>query len=324
MNLVSPPFTGNVLVIGALGQIGQELTEALRTRYGASRVIPADIRLPVPAIPGFISLNVLDRDALRDVVRQYDIRVIYNLAAILSARGEQDPVGAWQINMDGLMNTLEVMRETGIRQLFWPSSIAVFGHSSPRDETPQACVMEPATVYGISKLAGERWCDYYTTRYGLDVRSLRYPGLIGYKSLPGGGTTDYAVDIFHQAILQGQYQVYLREDTRLPMMYMPDAMRATIALMEAPQEQLSTRSAYNLAGVSFTPGEIAAEIQKHIPGFTCSYAPDFRQAIADGWPRSIDDSVAREDWHWQPAFTLETMVADMLQHVQAWYQAAHV
>lgn len=308
-------FTENILVIGALGQIGQELTAALRQTYGSARVIAADLRLPEHSEGPFLQLSVLDRDALFDALRSHQISTVYNLAAILSAKGEQDPQTAWQINMEGLLNTLEAGRLGLVKQIFWPSSIAVFGPTTPRDLTPQQTVMEPSTVYGISKLAGERWCEYYHRRYGVDVRSLRYPGLIGYKSLPGGGTTDYAVEIFHEALRTGHYTCFLREDAALPMMYMSDAIRATIELMQAPAEKIQVRSAYNLAGISFTPAEIAAEIRTHLPGFICEYAPDFRQEIAASWPRSIDDSKAGEDWGWRPEWDLTAMCADMLHQV---------
>ncbi|WNJ16192.1 NAD-dependent epimerase/dehydratase family protein [Pontibacter sp. G13] len=312
-------LTGQILVIGAGGQIGSDLTDKLRSQYGAERVIAADIR-PLPNTDGpTIVLDVLDREALRQAVSEYKIEVVYNLAAILSAKGEQNPELAWKINMDGLLNTLEVAREGGFSKLFWPSSIAVFGPNSPRQDTPQYCVMDPTTVYGISKLAGERWCEYYFNRYGVDVRSLRYPGLISYSAMPGGGTTDYAVDIFHQALKTGSYTSFLKEGTALPMMYMPDAIDATIQLMEADAERISIRSAYNLGGMSFTPEVLAAEVKKSIPGFQMSYAPDFRQDIADSWPQKIDDSQAQTDWDWEMSYDLATMTKDMIHHVQQRY-----
>ncbi|MEM6804924.1 MAG: NAD-dependent epimerase/dehydratase family protein, partial [Bacteroidota bacterium] len=234
-------------------------------------------------------------------------------------KGEEKPQLAWQINMDGLLNSLEAARETGIRRIFWPSSIAVFGPTSPRTHTPQDCIMDPNTVYGISKLAGERWCAYYTEKFGLDIRSLRYPGLIGYKGEAGGGTTDYAVDIFHEALKSGRFTSFLKEGTYLPMMYMPDAIAATLRLMEAPREQLSVDSSYNLAGISFSPEEIAGAIQQHIPHFSMDYAPDYRQAIADSWPKSIDDAVAQKDWGWEIQYDLQSMVKDMLFHLKQRY-----
>ncbi len=302
-----------ILVIGALGQIGQALTTALRTRYGTMQVIASDIRMPdTPAEGPFEVLNVLDREALKRIIVDNEVSIVYNLAAILSARGEQDPIGSWQINMDGLLNTLEVGRELKLKRIFWPSSIAVFGPNTPRTLTPQHTVTDPGTIYGISKLAGERWCAYYHEKYGLDVRSLRYPGLISYESLPGGGTTDYAVAIFHEALKTGSYTCYLKEDTPLPMMYMPDAIRATLALMEAPATAVRQRDSYNLQGMTFTPAALTAAIRAHIPELEVSYAPDFRQAIADSWPASMDDRAAREDWGWMPGYDLEGMAADMI------------
>ncbi len=315
----------NILVIGALGQIGQELTESLRAIYGSDQVIPTDIQDPkTVGIPGYKRLDVLDKAALYALIESAGITHIYNLAAILSAKGEQDPQKAWEINMGSLFNTLEALRETSLQQLFWPSSIAVFGPNSPQENTPQLTVMDPNTVYGISKLAGERWCEYYATRYGLDVRSLRYPGLIGYKTLPGGGTTDYAVEIFHKAIQQGSYTSYLSADSFLPMMYMPDAIRATIQLMQAPAESIRIRSAYNLSGMSISPGQLTSEIQATIPAFTCTYKSDFRQQIADSWPASINDLEASRDWGWKPEFGVSEMVADMLFHIQRKYQSEMV
>ena len=306
------------LVIGALGQIGRELLEALAEKHGADHLIASDIRQPeAPLGCRFELLDVLDREGLQNRVQQEGIRRVYLLAAILSANGEKKPELAWKINMQGLMNVLETARQTSIERIFWPSSIAVFGPSSPKIHTPQQCVMDPNTVYGISKLAGERWCAYYRERYELDIRSLRYPGLIGYKSDPGGGTTDYAVEIYHEAIQKGHYTAFLKADSYLPMMYMPDAIRATLEVMEAPREALSINDAYNLGGISFSPKEIAESIRQHLPDFHCRYEPDFRQAIADSWPQSIDDSLARTDWQWEPAYDLHAMTADMLMHLRA-------
>ena len=307
-----------VLVIGAGGQIGTELTESLRAKLMPENVVASDIR-EVDSLMHqgpFELLDVMDRDALFDLVKKYQITQIYNLAALLSATGEKKPELAWKLNMEGLLNSLDAARDLGVERVFWPSSIAVFGPNTPQDNTPQHTIMDPNTVYGISKLAGERWCEYYHQRYGVDVRSLRYPGLIGYKSMPGGGTTDYAVDIFHQAIRKGSYTCFLKPDTGLPMMYMPDAIRATMRLMEVPAEQVRIRSSYNMGGISFTPTEIAAAIQREIPGFKISYEPDFRQAIADSWPSSIDDSAARTDWGWTHEYDLNRMVKDMLAQLR--------
>jgi nucleoside-diphosphate-sugar epimerase len=312
---------GTTLVIGALGQIGSELVTALKAQHGKAQVVAADLRSPEWYDGLFLTLDVLDREALREVVRTHQVHTVYNLAAILSAKGEQDPVRAWQINMDGLLNTLEVAREFGLK-VFWPSSIAVFGPSSPKHDTPQLTAMEPTTVYGISKLAGERWCEYYHRRYGVDVRSLRYPGLISYQAHPGGGTTDYAVAIFYEAVETGAYTCYLKADTRLPMMYMPDAIAATLRLMDAPAETLQVRSSYNVGAISFTPSELASAIQAHLPEFSIVYEPDFRQAIADSWPASIGDEAARSDWGWQPSFGLEEMTSDMIMHIRAAKQPA--
>ena len=306
-----------ILVIGAGGQIGTELTIALRDKFGDTSVMATDIR-EIPALSQsgpFEILDVMDKERLFKLAKDFNTTQIYNLAALLSATGEKKPELAWKLNMEGLLNSLDAVRDLKIDKLFWPSSIAVFGPGTPGDNTPQSTIMDPNTVYGISKLAGERWCEYYHQKYGVDVRSLRYPGLIGYKSLPGGGTTDYAVDIFHKAIKDGKFTCFLSENTFLPMMYMPDAIRATISLMGAQSSKLSIRSSYNLAGISFDPAGIAAEIKKHRPTFEISYAPDFRQAIADSWPNSIDDSQAQEDWGWELEYDLEKMVEDMLLHI---------
>jgi len=308
----------NTLIIGAGGQIGTELTAALRAKYGGSAVLATDINdNPGLAKHGpFEILNVMDKDALIQLVEQYNITQIYNLAAMLSATGERKPELAWKLNMEGLLNSLDVVRDMKLKRLFWPSSIAVFGPSTPRVNTPQETIMAPNTVYGISKLAGERWCEYYAHRYGVDVRSLRYPGLIGYKSMPGGGTTDYAVDIFHKALKTGKYTSFLKADSALPMMYMPDAIRATIELMEAPTESIKIRSSYNLAGISFDPATLAAEIKQHLPEFEIDYAPDERQPIADSWPAKIDDKEAQKDWGWDIEYDLKKMVSDMLTNLR--------
>lgn len=308
-----------ILVIGASGQIGVELTLALRKIYGNSQVIASDLREQNPLLEGtgpYVSLDVMNKEMLHVQVIRQNITQIYLLAAILSATGEKNPNLAWHLNMQGLLNVLDIAREEKIHKVYWPSSIAVFGPSSPRQNCPQQTIIEPITVYGISKYAGEFWCNYYFNRYGVDVRSLRYPGLISYKSAPGGGTTDYAVEIYHDALESGQYECFLKEDTFLPMMYMPDAIRATIELMEAPAHKVSVRTSYNVSGMSFAPREIAAEIANHIPGFSVSYKPDYRQNIADSWPQSIDDSVARADWGWKEEFDLAAMTADMLTNLR--------
>ncbi|RYY90038.1 MAG: NAD-dependent epimerase/dehydratase family protein [Chitinophagaceae bacterium] len=307
-----------ILVIGASGQIGVELTLALRQRYGAQNVIASDLREQNPLLEGtgpYVSLDVMNKEMLHVQVIRQNVTQIYLLAAILSATGEKNPNLAWHLNMQGLLNVLDIAREEKLTKVYWPSSIAVFGPTSPKKDCPQQTVIEPTTVYGISKYAGEFWCNYYWIKYGVDVRSLRYPGLISYKSAPGGGTTDYAVEIYHEALNDGQYDCFLKEDTYLPMMYMPDAIRATIELMEAPKESIKVRTSYNLSGMSFSPKEIAAEIRKHIPGFEISYKPDYRQAIADSWPQSIDDSVARKDWGWKEEYDLARMTEDMLANL---------
>jgi nucleoside-diphosphate-sugar epimerase len=307
-----------ILVIGASGQIGVELTLALRAIYGNNHVIASDLREQNELLLGtgpYVSLDVMNKEMLHVQVIRQNITQIYLLAAILSATGEKNPGLAWHLNMQGLLNVLDIAREEKLNRVYWPSSIAVFGPTSPRQHCPQQTIIEPITVYGISKYAGEFWCNYYHQRYGVDVRSLRYPGLISYKSAPGGGTTDYAVEIFHEALEEGRYQCFLKEDTYLPMMYMPDAIRATIELMETPAEKISTRHSYNISGMSFSPAEIAASIQKHIPGFSISYQPDYRQAIADSWPQSINDIEARNDWGWKEAYDLDTMTKEMLDNL---------
>ena len=314
----TPSDTGRILVIGASGQLGIELTQALRALHGPHNIVAADVRRPTPAGAAagpFELLDVLDQPRLDELLRQYRPRQVYHLAALLSATAEQNPQLGWRLNMDGLLNVLDAALAHGVAQVYWPSSIAVFGPATPRDHTPQLTVMNPNTVYGISKLAGEQWCEWYYQKRGLDVRSLRYPGLIGYKSRPGGGTTDYAVDIYHQAAAGAAYECFLRPDTHLPMMYMPDAVRATLALMAAPADQITVRSSYNLSGMSFSPAEVAASIRRHVPDFAISYRPDARQQIADSWPRSINDTPARRDWGWQPEFDLEKMTTDMLEHL---------
>jgi nucleoside-diphosphate-sugar epimerase len=307
-----------ILVIGSSGQIGSELVLALRKIYGNENVFATDIKQPTEEVRSsgpFQILDVLDFKNLLHFVVRYHITQVYNLAAVLSFNAEKIPLQAWDINMKALMNTLEVARQSDAKKLFWPSSIAVFGPTTPRHNTPQLTVMEPNTVYGISKLAGERWGEYYVNRYRVDFRSVRYPGLISYKTEPGGGTTDYAVEIFFEAIKKGKYESFLSENTALPMMFMDDAIQNTIKLMEADESRLSLRSAYNIAGISFTPKELAAEIKKRMPGFSITYNPDFRQAIADSWPASIDDSIARKDWDHKENYDLGKMVDIMLEKV---------
>lgn len=308
-----------ILVTGANGQIGSVLTAALRNSFGFSNVIATDIRNSEINDGPFEILNVLDTAAFSALIDRYHVTQIYHLAAILSAKGEANPLKTWDINMTGLFNVLDVAREKKIRKVFFPSSIAVFGSDIPRQNTPQNAVLKPTTVYGMSKVAGELWSQYYFNRYGLDVRSLRYPGVIGHQSDPGGGTTDYAVEIYHYAVKGKPYACFLKKDTFLPMIYMEDAIRATLELMEAPADSLKIRTSYNLAGMSFSPAEVAVSIQNEVPGFKILYQPDFRQEIADSWPESIDDSPARMDWHWKPHFDLASMTRDMLFHLQEKY-----
>ena len=311
-----------ILVIGSCGQIGTELVLTLRTHFGDQAVIAADLKDECPEILNngpYVKMDALDRDHVRQYIIDHQIEQVYLLAALLSATAEKNPDFAWRLNMEGLFTILDLAKEGHIKKIFWPSSIAVFGPTTPADLTPQHTIMEPTTVYGISKQAGERWCEYYHNKFGIDVRSIRYPGLISYKSLPGGGTTDYAVDIFYKAKSEGKFTCFLSADTALPMMFMDDAIRATIELMEAPAEQIKIRSAYNLAGCSFTPAELAAEIKILQPDFEINYAPDFRQAIADSWPNSIDDSHATKDWGWSAQYDTKAMVRVMLENVKAWF-----
>ena len=308
-----------ILVIGASGQIGVELTLALRKIYGNANVIASDMREENDLLKGsgpYVSMDVMNKEMLHVQVIRQNITQIYLLAAILSATGEKSPGLAWNLNMQGLLNVLDIAREEKLTKVYWPSSIAVFGPTSPKQNCPQQTIIEPITVYGISKYAGEFWCNYFHQRFGVDVRSLRYPGLISYKSAPGGGTTDYAIEIFHEALEEKKYECFLNEDTYLPMMYMPDAIKATIELMEAPASKISVRTSYNISGMSFSPKEIAAEIKKHIPEFEISYKPDSRQNIANSWPQSIDDSVARADWGWHHEYDLSRMTEDMLKNIE--------
>ena len=309
---------GKLLVIGAGGQIGTELVIKLRELKGENEVIAADLKDDCPKALGngpYMKMDVLNRESIRAFIIDNQIEEVYLLAALLSATAEKNPKFAWELNMEGLFTILDLGKEGYLKKIFWPSSIAVFGPTTPQHNTPQRTVMEPSTVYGISKQAGERWCEYYFNNFDVDVRSIRYPGLISYTSLPGGGTTDYAVDIFYQAKAGKSFTCFLKENTGLPMMYMEDAIRGTIELMEAPRDEIKIRSAYNLSGCSFTPKEIAEEIKKHLPSFEIAYKPDFRQKIADSWPSSIDDTEARKDWGWKEKYDLAEMVKVMLENV---------
>jgi nucleoside-diphosphate-sugar epimerase len=303
------------LIIGALGQVGSELSTLLKQEYGENSVVLSDIKEPESDIGLFEKLDVLQADSLAEVVKKHHIKQIYHLAAILSATGEKNPLWAWDINMRGLLNVLEVCKELSVEKVFWPSTIAVFGSHIPSQNTPQHVPLYPSTVYGISKAAGELWCQYYFEKYGLDVRSLRYPGLISYVAPPGGGTTDYAVEIFYQALQKQKFECFLQQDTYLPMLYMPDAVRATLELMQAPKESVKIRTSYNLGGLSFSPQEIYQAIKQHLPDFEIEYRPDFRQKIAASWPQSIDDSAAQADWGWSPRYDLNAMTADMLKNL---------
>ena len=308
-----------ILIIGACGQIGTELTMELRQRYGNEKVIASDIREGGDSLMASGPFEILDATnyaTIEDVVMHYEIDEVYLMAAMLSATAEKFPMRAWNLNMNSLFNVLNLAKEGKISKIFWPSSIAVFGPNTPKENTQQNTIMEPSTVYGISKQSGERWCEYYFKKYGVDVRSVRYPGLISWKTMPGGGTTDYAVEIYHEALQKGEYECFLDKDTKLPMMYMDDAIRATIDLMESPAERVKVRSSYNLAGMSFTPEDMVESIQKHIPEFKISYAPDFRQQIADSWPSSIDDSAAKEQWGWEPRFNLDDTTTEMLENLR--------
>ncbi|HAD33620.1 MAG TPA: NAD-dependent epimerase [Chitinophagaceae bacterium] len=316
-----------ILVIGACGQIGVELTTELRRLYGANNIIASDLRDEHELLKGtgpYVNCDVMNKEMLHVLIIRHNITQVYLLAAILSATGEKNPGLAWNINMQSLLNVLEIAKEEKLSKVYWPSSIAVFGPTSPRVMTPQNTVIEPTTIYGISKFAGERWCEYYFNHFGVDVRSLRYPGLISYKSAPGGGTTDYAVEIYHEALRDGDYECFLSEDTYLPMMYMPDAIRGTMELMETEKSKIQVRSSYNLSAMSFTPDDVYQSILKHIPNFKIDYAPDFRQQIAANWPESIDDAYARNDWGWKQRFDLDAMTADMLSHISVGNKSLHV
>ncbi len=308
-----------ILILGAGGQLGKELADALGKLYGNQNIILSDIK-PIEDTHFHTEIiDVLNAEQIVQVIKKHAVTQIYHLAALLSAVGEKNPALAWNINMNGLITVLDIAVDLKIKQVFWPSSIAAFGPNTPRTYTPQFCVMDPNTMYGITKLTGERLCEYYFLKKGLDIRSLRYPGIISYSSPPGGGTTDYAIHIFHEALKHQKYTCFLSENTELPMIYMPDAIRATLELMQAPKEKITIRSSYNLAGCSFTPKQIADEIKKHIPNFQIEYQPDFRQTIADSWPQSIDDSAARNDWNWKHQYNLPEMVQDMLTNIQKNY-----
>ena len=309
-----------ILVLGASGQIGSELIEKLRTVYGSAHVVASDIRNGSPSLMNsgpFEIIDATDKEAIFAIVKKYNVTQIYLLAAMLSATGEKFPQKAWDLNMTSLLAVLDLAKDKHINQVFWPSSIAVFGATSPKIHTPQKTIMEPSTVYGISKISGEFWCNYYHEKYGVDVRSLRYPGIISWKTKPGGGTTDYAVDIFFKALEQGSFECFLSEDTCLPMMYMEDAVNATVQIMQVNANQINIRTSYNLSAMNFTPKELASAIHQHLPNFTMTYKPDYRQAIADSWPDSIDDTKAREDWGWSPNYTLSKMTKDILENLQA-------
>ena len=315
-------MSSKILVIGACGQIGTELTAKLRNEYGVNNVIASDINtrnLELVNSGPFEIIDAKNFNAVKDCCLHNNVKTIYLMAALLSATGEKYPMEAWDLNMNSLFHVLNLAKQKIIDKIFWPSSIAVFGPTTPSKNTPQHTICEPTTVYGITKQVGERWCEYYYEKYGVDVRSLRYPGIISYKAMPGGGTTDYAVEIYHEAIKTGTYACFLSENTSLPMMFMEDAIKATINLMDASSEQLTIRSAYNLSAISFTPKEIADSIKKQLPEFSITYKPDFRQAIADTWPTSIDDSVARKDWNWKESFDLEAMTNEMLVQLRKKY-----
>lgn len=308
-----------ILVIGACGQIGTELTQKLRTIYGDKNVIASDIKKGSNELMNSGSFEIIDatdKEAVLNVIKKHKVTEVYLMAAMLSATAEKQPIKAWNLNMDSLLIILELAKEKHINKVFWPSSIASFGPTSPKINTPQQTVMEPTTVYGISKLAGENWCNYYHQKYGVDVRSIRYPGIISWKTQPGGGTTDYAVEIYFNAIKNKKYECFLNENTRLPMMYMDDAIDATIQIMQTENTNIKSRTSYNLSAISFTPKEIASEIKKHIPEFEITYNADFRQEIAESWPQIIDDTSARKDWNWKHLFDLELMTTEMLNNIK--------
>tara|TARA_R110002050_G_scaffold251241_2_gene389392 strand:- start:9762 stop:10712 length:951 start_codon:yes stop_codon:yes gene_type:complete len=311
-----------ILIIGANGQLGSVLTKTLQDRYGLENIIASDLRKGTLNLGIFEIIDATDYDRIQHIVTQYKITQIYHLAAILSAKGEENPLQTWDINTKTLLSVLEISRLNNIEKVFYPSSIAVFGDAAPKQNTPNDAYLNPSTVYGISKVDGENWAQYYFLKYGLDVRSIRYPGVIGYQSIPGGGTTDYAVDIYHKAVLKEKFICFLNEDTTLPMIYMDDVIRATIELMEAPSEKIKIRTSYNIAGVSFSPKEVALEIFKIFPNFIIEYKPDFREAIAKSWPKSIDDTQAQTDWGWQPHYNLEAITKSMISALNDYYKRA--
>lgn len=308
-----------ILITGSNGQIGTVLTQELRKKFGTENVIASDITQPKHSNDPFVSLDILNETRLHEIIDDYKITQIYHLAAILSASGEWNPIKTWNVNLNGLLSILNLAKEKNLNKIFFPSTIAVFGLTTPRVNTPQHVPLLPETVYGMSKTSGELWCNYYSKKFDVDVRSVRYPGIIGYQSIPSGGTTDYAVEIYHAALKEKAYECFLAADTRLPMLYMPDAIRATIELMEVPKENIKVRSSYNLSAMSFTPAEIAATIKNHIPDFKIDYKPDFRQDIAASWSESIDDNAARSDWGWAPEFDLDKMTEDMIFHISKQY-----
>ncbi|MFL0091386.1 NAD-dependent epimerase/dehydratase family protein [Tenacibaculum maritimum] len=313
-------MSDTILILGACGQIGTELTQKLREIYGDKNVIASDIREGSPEMMEsgiFEILDATDKKGILEVIQKYKVTEVYLMAAMLSATAEKHPQKGWNLNMTSLLGVLELAKEKYLKKVYWPSSMAVFGVTSPKINTPQQTIMEPSTVYGISKVAGEHWCNYYHEKYGVDVRSIRYPGIISWKTLPGGGTTDYAVDIYFEALRKGTYECFLSKDTRLPMMYMDDAINATIKIMQADKNDIKLRTSYNLSAISFTPEEIAREIQAYVPNFNITYAPDFRQAIADSWPQVIDDSSARKDWGWSHQFDLPLMTKDIITNLRA-------
>ncbi|WP_407324234.1 NAD-dependent epimerase/dehydratase family protein [Tenacibaculum maritimum] len=313
-------MSDTILILGACGQIGTELTQKLREIYGDKNVIASDIREGSPEMMEsgiFEILDATDKKGILEVIQKYKVTEVYLMAAMLSATAEKHPQKGWDLNMTSLLGVLELAKEKYLKKVYWPSSMAVFGVTSPKINTPQQTIMEPSTVYGISKVAGEHWCNYYHEKYRVDVRSIRYPGIISWKTLPGGGTTDYAVDIYFEALRKGTYECFLSKDTRLPMMYMDDAINATIKIMQADKNDIKLRTSYNLSAISFTPEEIAREIQAYVPNFNITYAPDFRQAIADSWPQVIDDSSAREDWGWSHQFDLPLMTKDIITNLRA-------
>ncbi len=316
-------MSDRILIIGACGQIGTELTVKLRQIHGVDNVIASDINtrnLDLVNSGPFEIIDAKNFNAIRDCCKHYNVKTVYLMAALLSATGEKYPMEAWDLNMNSLFHVLNLAKDKVIDRIFWPSSIAVFGPTTPEQNTPQHTICEPTTVYGITKQVGERWCEYYHKKENVDVRSIRYPGIISHKAMPGGGTTDYAVEIYHEALKRHKYNCFLSEDTPLPMLFMEDAIRATIALMDAPSDQLTIRSSYNLSGISFTPKDIYESIKQYIPDFKISYQPDFRQAIADSWPSSIDDSVARKDWGWQHQFDLDAITKEMLAKLSKKYK----